>query len=235
MADFLWGPGLADEPLRLDVAVGLGDDASSEELDEAARLLRRELADAELGEVELAEGEPVPPGARAAEGVLVGALTLNLLPGALGALMAVIQDWTGRRRGRTLRLAYGAGEQRLELEYDPDKTDINQVMVLLLARASAVAETAQGAGTTAGVDVVGGDKVSHVSAGADAVGRDKITEIHVAAGSTLIINDPGLGAPRTAASQVGAPQAGAPGAGAPQPDALEPDGPPDPCGPLAAD
>jgi hypothetical protein len=35
-----------------------------------------------------------------------------------------------------------------------------------------------------------------VSAGADAVGRDKITEIHVAAGSTLIINDPAIGRPK---------------------------------------
>jgi hypothetical protein len=35
-----------------------------------------------------------------------------------------------------LRLAYGAGQIRLELEYDPDKTDIKEVLALLLARAS---------------------------------------------------------------------------------------------------
>jgi len=185
------------EPLRLDVVVDLGEDATAEELDEAARLLRGELAEAGLGEVALADGGAVPPGARAAGGFLAGALTLDLLPGAVGGLMALVRDWTGRRPGRTLRLAYGTGAGRLELEYDPDKTDINQVMVLLLTRTSAaVVSGPVGAGTSAGGDVVGGDKVSHVSAGADAVGRDKITEIPVAAGSTLIINDPAIGRPK---------------------------------------
>ena len=183
------------EPLRLDVAVGLGEDATAEELDEAARLLRGELADAGLGEVALADGGPAPEGTRAGGGFLAGALTLDLLPGAVGGLMALVRDWTGRRPGRTLRLAYGTGEGRLELEYDPDKTDINQVMVLLLTRTVAT-PAAAGASTSAGGDVVGGDKVSHVSAGADAVGRDKITEIHAAAGAVLIFNEPRVPAPK---------------------------------------
>jgi hypothetical protein len=46
MADFYWRAGLDAEPLRLDVVVDLGEDATAEELDEAARLLRGELADA---------------------------------------------------------------------------------------------------------------------------------------------------------------------------------------------
>ena len=198
---------MADEPVRLDVTVDLGDDATAEELDEAARLLRGELAEAGLGEVALADGGPAPEGTRAAGGFLAGALTLNLLPGALGALMVMVRDWTSRRPGRTLRLAYGTGEGRLELEYDPDKTDINQVMVLLLTRTSAaVVSGPVGAGTSAGGDVVGGDKVSHVSAGADAVGRDKITEIHVAAGSVLIFNDPASMAPKPEPSGLSTPE-----------------------------
>ena len=172
---------MATEPLRLNVAVGLGEDASTDELDEAARLLRRELVDAGLGDVELAKGGPVPSGAKPAETFLFGALTLTLLPSALAALMAVLQDWTGRRPGRTLKLTYGAGPggQRLELEYDPDKTDVNQVLALLLQ-----GQAAATARTRVGGDMVGGDKVSTVSAGFDAVGRDKITQIHVAPGST---------------------------------------------------
>jgi hypothetical protein len=195
----------------LDVAVGLGEDATAEELDEAARLLRGELADAGLGEVALADGGAAPEGTRAGGGFLAGALTLDLLPGAVGGLMALVHDWTSRRPGRTLRLAYGTGEGRLELEYDPDKTDINQVMVLLLTR-TAGGPAVAAAGTSAGGDVVGGDKVSHVSAGADAVGRDKITEIHAAAGAVLIFNDPRAQAPKLEDSEPSNPDRSAPDA-----------------------
>ena len=191
-----YGARIATESLRLDVSVCLGDDASTDELDDAARLLRRELLDAGLSNVELADGGQVPSGAKSAEALVFGSLRLTLFPSAVSAVMALLHDWAGRRPGRTLKLAYGAGEKRLELEYDPEKTDINQVMALLLRPAPA--RRWRVAGPSAGGDVVGGDKVSHVSAGADAVGRDKITEIHVAAGSTLIINDPALGRRRPA-------------------------------------
>jgi hypothetical protein len=47
------------------------------------------------------------------------------------------------------------GEGRLELEYDPDKTDINQVMVLLLTRTSAPRSVVGRARHVGGGDVVG--------------------------------------------------------------------------------
>jgi hypothetical protein len=186
---------MSSEPLRLTVAVDLGEDASTEERDEAARLLRSELLDAGLGDVELARGGPVPPGAKPAETFLFGTLTVSVLPAALATLMSVARDWTGRRRGRTtLKLAYSLGEQRLELEYDPDRTDVNQLLAQLVqAQAAAGARTlAVGAGVAVGGDVIGGDKVSHVQAGGDAVGRDKITQIHVGPGATVIVGDAAL-------------------------------------------
>jgi hypothetical protein len=177
---------MAREPLRLNLAIGLGEGASAEELDEAARLLRRELVEAGVGEVELAAAGPPPDGTKSAETFLLGALTLSLLPAALTTALSVIRDWAGRRPGRTLQFEYDAGPQRLKLEYDPDKTDVNQLLALLL-QAPAAEPSAH---LSVGGDVVAGDKTTHTQAGGDVVGRDKVTTIQMAPDSTLIVNDP---------------------------------------------
>jgi hypothetical protein len=182
---------MASEPLQLNVTVGLGEDATTDEIDDAARRLRREMVDAGLADVALAEGGPVPTGAKPAETFLLGALTLSVLPSALTTLAAVIQDWTGRRPGRTLKLAYSAGDQRIELEYDPDKVDVYEVLTRLV-HAHVDAQPAAPAAGAIGGDLIQGDKVSHVNAEGDAVGRDKVTHIHAAPGSTVIINDAGV-------------------------------------------
>jgi hypothetical protein len=183
---------MTTEPLRLNLAVDLGQDASAGELDDAARWLRQALLEAGLEDVELAAAGPLPSGAKSLEALLLGGLTLSLLPGALTTLIAVIQDWTSRRPGRTLKLAFRAGDQHVELEYDPEKTDVREVMAMLVQAQAPSGPAAHLAGATIGGDVVSGDKVSHVNADGDAVGRDKVTHVHVAPGSTLIINDPEL-------------------------------------------
>ncbi len=175
------------EPLQLSVSVSLGEDALPDELDDAARRLRQELLDAGLEEVELAEGGPVPTGAKPAETFILGALTLTLLPSMLTTLAAVIQDWTGRRPGRTLKLAYSTGEQRFELEYDPERVDVNEVLARLVQAQAGSGPTA--AGARVGGDMVAGDKVSNITAEGDAVGRDKVTHIHAAPGTTIIVNE----------------------------------------------
>lgn len=185
------------EPLHLSVAVGLGEDATASELDEAARRLRQEMQDAGLEDAALAPGEAAPAGAKSGEAFLIGALTLTVLPAMLTTLAGVARDWAGRRPGRTLKLAYSMGEQRFELEYDPDKVDVQVVMDRLLHHhaSGGMGGPAGGAAVSAGVvggDVVQGDKVSHVNADGDAVGRDKVTHIHAAAGATVIVHDGGV-------------------------------------------
>jgi hypothetical protein len=183
---------MSPDPLHLTLAVGLADDPTPDELDAAARRLRRDLLDAGLEDVALTPGGPLPDGAKSVEAFLLGGLTLTLLPSALTTLVAVIHDWTGRRKGRTLTLAFSAGDQRLEMEYDPDKTDVQQLMALLVQAQAGGGAIAPLAGAKISGDVVSGDKVSHVNAQGDAVGRDKVTHVHVAPGSTLIINDAGV-------------------------------------------
>ncbi len=174
-------------PLRLMVSVGLQEAASTEARDDAARLLRRELADAGVGEVALARAGDVPPGVKSAENFLFGALVLSVLPGALTTLLAVSRDWASRRAGRTLTFSYGDGDQRFEFQYDPAQTDLNQLVTQLLQAQTAANQLTLGAGSQVGGDVVGGDKVSHSTVGGDSVGRDKITHIHAAPGATVIL------------------------------------------------
>jgi len=178
---------MSTEPLQLSVTVGLGEDALPDEVDGAARRLRRELLDAGLEDVEMASGGPVPTGAKPAETFIIGALSLTLLPSMLTTLAAVVQDWTGRRPGRTLKLAYTAGDQRLELEYDPDKVDVNDVLARLMQAQAGSGLMA--AGANVGGDMFAGDKVSNITAEGDAVGRDKVTHIHAAPGSTIIVHE----------------------------------------------
>ncbi|MCC6188800.1 MAG: hypothetical protein IT318_07175 [Anaerolineales bacterium] len=182
---------MAVEPLRLRVEVGLGDDAPIEERHAAALLLGRELEDAGMVEVEPAMAGPAPPGTRSADAIVFGALMVSALPAALQTVVAVLADWARRRPERTLALEYETGGQRFTLEYDPAKTDPAQLLAVLMQAQAAPAPRA----FSVGGDLVGGDKVSHSQAGGDSVGRDKITEIHVAPGSTLILNDSAPGKP----------------------------------------
>ena len=178
---------MVSAPIRLMVSVGLHDAASDEARDDAARLLRRELEDASLGEVALARAGDLPPGTKSAESLVFGALVLSVLPGALATLLAISKDWAGRQAGRTLTFSYGAGAQRIDFQYDPAETDLNQLVAQLMQAQTAANQLTLGAGSQVGGDVVGGDKVSHSTVGGDSVGRDKITHIYAEPGATVIL------------------------------------------------
>jgi Effector Associated Constant Component 1 len=92
--------------LRVDLDLGPG--ADSEEVDEAARALLRELRELDVDSVErVSAGEP-PPDSRAVEVAAVGSLMVTLGRSALGAVAGVLQAWLARRSGRTVKLTLGA-------------------------------------------------------------------------------------------------------------------------------
>ncbi|MBP7694112.1 MAG: hypothetical protein KA764_19470, partial [Anaerolineales bacterium] len=85
--------------LQLGLQIDLGDEADPEELDQAARQLRRELAEAGAETVELVSGGPAAQGAKSVETVLAGMLALTVLPPALPHLILALQQWTARSFG----------------------------------------------------------------------------------------------------------------------------------------
>lgn len=105
--------GMAGDLLQLRVDVGLAPDADAAELDEAARQLRSELLELDVADVaQLAKGPP-PPGARAVEASIVGALAVTAARGVVAAVVRSLEQWVGIRSNRTVKITLG--EDSLEL------------------------------------------------------------------------------------------------------------------------
>src|SRR5450755_3298407 len=91
--------------MRLDV--GVEPDADAAELDQAASQLRQVLLGLDVDAVERLRGEAPPPGTRAAEATLLGALVVDLGHEALAAVMRTIQSWIARRLDRSVKVTLG--------------------------------------------------------------------------------------------------------------------------------
>ncbi|WP_152521119.1 effector-associated constant component EACC1 [Nocardiopsis ganjiahuensis] len=84
-----------------------GEDASTDQLDEMARQLRRELLQLDVHDVAPSQGGQAPPGARGWGMAEVGALlvTLNQSATALSSVIDIVRGWRARCRERpTIRL-----------------------------------------------------------------------------------------------------------------------------------
>ena len=93
--------------MEIDLQLGLGDDASAEELDEATRDLLRELSELDV-EVARPSAGPPPPGARAVEVAALGSLAVKVGAKAVGPVARVLQGWLARRSGRSIKLTLGS-------------------------------------------------------------------------------------------------------------------------------
>jgi hypothetical protein len=105
--------------LRLDV--GVEPDADAGELDQAASQLRQELLGLDVDAVERLRGEAPPPGTRAAEATLLGALMVDLGREALAAVMRTIQSWIARRLDRSVKVTLGEDSIELTNVSDEDQ------------------------------------------------------------------------------------------------------------------
>jgi hypothetical protein len=118
--------------LRLDVGVEPESDAT--ELDEATVELRRELLELDVDEVERPATGPPPPGARAAEASVLGALIVTATPEVVVAVVRTVAGWISRR------LARGVKSVRVEIAgdsievTDPSDEDQRRLIEAFLAR-----------------------------------------------------------------------------------------------------
>jgi hypothetical protein len=105
--------------LRLDV--GVEPDADAAELDQAASQLRQELLGLDVDAVERLRGQAPPPGTRAAEATLLGALVVDLGHEALAAVVRTIQSWIARRLDRSVKVTLGEDSIELTNVSDEDQ------------------------------------------------------------------------------------------------------------------
>lgn len=88
------------------IELGLPADADEAELDEAATRLRKELLELDVDRVQRPTVGEAPPGARAAEILVLGGLVLSFAQNAatVASVVGVLRSWLARGHGRSLRL-----------------------------------------------------------------------------------------------------------------------------------
>ncbi|QOV44340.1 hypothetical protein [Streptomyces chromofuscus] len=97
--------------------------ADAEHVAKLTGYLRDELLQLDVDDVTTVPGPPVPPGARAGEVALIGALLVSLGgdPTGLGQVLNVVRDWWGRCHGRRPSLRLTLDDDVLELSQATDE------------------------------------------------------------------------------------------------------------------
>lgn len=122
------------EGLKLRIDVGVEPDADAAELDEATRQLRQELMELDVEDVERPSAGPAPPGTRAVEAALLGALVVTATQELVSAVVRAVTGWLGRRPGRTVKLEIGGDSIELT---DPSAEDQRRLIEAFLAHHTA--------------------------------------------------------------------------------------------------
>jgi hypothetical protein len=98
---------MSTELLSMEIELSIEPDAEAAELDETTTQLRQQLLELDVQNVERPRGEPAPPGTRAVDAAILGALVVQVGPVVLGAVVRTLEGWLARRPDRTLKMAIG--------------------------------------------------------------------------------------------------------------------------------
>ncbi len=97
---------MTERVARLDLRIDAGPDADAAELAELAVRLREQLLGLDIERADPVTAGPAPPGTRAGEIIVAGAMTvmLALSSGLLTELVKTVQLWVPHRGGRSVKL-----------------------------------------------------------------------------------------------------------------------------------
>ena len=102
------GIGMEERPTTLGIVVVLEPDADAGEVAEATSQLRGELLDLDVGAVESPPAGEPPPGTRAVELAVIGALVVTVARSQLlGAVVAAVRSWLASSQRRSIKLELG--------------------------------------------------------------------------------------------------------------------------------
>jgi hypothetical protein len=96
-------------------------DATEEELDRMTRQLLSELRETDVETAELAKGGDAPGGTKSGDPVTIGSIVISALPTILPAVVALVQAWSARGQGRTVKFKGRVGREVIEFEGSPDE------------------------------------------------------------------------------------------------------------------
>ena len=111
-----------DSTANLAVRVDAGPDALPEDIDRITRQLSSELRELGVESVKLSAGA-APAGAKSADALTLGALTVCVLPPMIPKLMEYLESWVGRTKARTVKIKIQAGDRMIDVEYPSDAPD----------------------------------------------------------------------------------------------------------------
>jgi len=93
------------------------NDATPEEIDLMTRQLLSELRETDIESVELMRGGEAPRGTKSGDLVTMGSIVISTIPTVLPAVVALVQAWSARGQGRTVKFK-GMG---IEFEGSPEE------------------------------------------------------------------------------------------------------------------
>lgn len=93
--------------IQIHVIADTGPESDDMERAEGTAQLRRLLLQHGVEEVRLQRDGVRVPGAKAGDGIVLGALLVTLAPHAFGAVVSAIQAWSARASGRSVEIVEG--------------------------------------------------------------------------------------------------------------------------------
>jgi hypothetical protein len=117
--------------LLLQVEIGVEPDADAAELDEVTALLRQDLLELDVDNVDRPPGGPAPPGTRAVDAAILGSLVVSTGPAVIGAVVRTLEGWLRRRPNRSVKIEIG--DDSIELT-DASAEDQRRLIESFIAR-----------------------------------------------------------------------------------------------------
>jgi hypothetical protein len=95
-------------------------DATEEDIDRMTRQLLSELKGTDVEAAELMKGGDAPKGSKG-DPTTIGSIVISTLPTVLPVVVALVQAWTARGQGRTVKFKGKVGKQMVEFEGPPEE------------------------------------------------------------------------------------------------------------------
>ena len=111
------------EPMELRVRIGAEGETDSEYLDQLTLQLLSEIQELSVENVALVRGTEIPTGARSAEAVEVGSLSVALRPAFLVQLLELLWEWTARESSREVTIESTGGREGRRGQERPQGAD----------------------------------------------------------------------------------------------------------------
>lgn len=118
---------------RVAIKLAAGEDA--DELDQLTRMLREELLELDVEDVEFIPEDHVPEGAKGFGLVAAGALIVNLVhAGALTGVVSAVKAWASRDAGRSAKLVIDSESIELKGVSSVQQDELIEQWVRLVSR-----------------------------------------------------------------------------------------------------